>query len=113
MPLSSGAKIHVTERRAFEADIRAHFIGEVEAIANGVARARGWAFVFNTGRNEYVRSRHPRIRLVPLNDARLVIRVLPPASNVEAAEYRFDDDQLFVTDGVNFEIEINDFGAMR
>lgn len=113
MPLSTGAKIHVSERRAFEEDIRRHFVGQIEAINNSIARARGYAFVYHPGSTTYIRSKDERTRIVPLADANLLIRVLPIDANVNSIEYRSEEGVTVVTDGATFELEINDFGANR
>lgn len=112
MPLSSGARVHVVERRLFEGDIRRHFAGVVEAVANSVARVRGYTFVHEPGRGAYVRSEHEQTRLIALTAGHLVIRVLPPDTRVAEIEYRADGNRMIVTDGT-FELEIADFGAHR
>lgn len=112
MPLSSGARVHVVDRRLFDGDVRRHFVGQVEAVANSVARVRGYTFVHEPGVGEYVRSRNEQTRLVPLTDAMLVIRVLPPDARIADVEYRTEEDRMIVTDGT-FELEIADFGALR
>jgi hypothetical protein len=112
MPLSSGTKIHVIERRLFDGDIRRHFVGEIEAVANSVARARGWTFVHDPGKSGYVRSRREQIRIVPLTDAHLTIRILPLETRIADVAYRAEGNRTIVTDG-SFELEIADFGAHR
>lgn len=112
MPLSSGARVHVIDRRLFDGDIRRHFVGVVEAVANSVARVRGYTFVHEPGKGAYVRSRLEQTRLIPLTDGHLIIRVLPPETRVSEIEYQADDNRTIVTDG-SFELEIADFGAHR
>jgi hypothetical protein len=112
LPLSTGAKIHVLERRKFEDDIRRHFVGEIEAVANNVARARGFTFVYHRGKTAYVRSRKEQIRLLALTDALLIIRLLPADARLEQIEYRSEGDRTIVTDGT-FQLEIADFGSNR
>jgi hypothetical protein len=112
MPLSTGTKIHVLDRRLFDGDVRRHFVGEVEAVANSVARVRGYMFVHEPGKSSYVRSRREQVRIVALIDARLIIRILPPETAIAEVEYRAEGNRTIVTDG-RFELEIADFGAHR
>jgi len=111
MPLSSGTKIHVIERRLFDGDIptalcrRNRSGGELGGASAGLdARPRP--------KSGYVRSRREQMRIVPLTDANLTIRILPPETRVAEVQYRAEANRTIVSDG-QFELEIADFGAHR
>ncbi len=113
MILEPGDKIHVITRRAFDGDIRRHFVGEVSSAGETTARAEGYAFVFNLSRNEFARRPELRERLVALSDARNLIHVLPPDVELAQLEYRTEANRLYLTDGKQFRLDVNEFGAQR
>jgi hypothetical protein len=110
MVLKEGEKIHVIVRRFFERDVRRHFIGEVEGVSESVARVRGYTFLMDKGTNQYVR-RSERTRLISLVDAGNAITVLPDKSSIEDARYVYSETEgMVITDGSNFQLEINEIG---
>jgi len=114
MLLEAGSKIHVMTRRGFEEDLRRHFVGEVTACADGVVRAKGYAFVFDARLNEFVRRPDERDRILSLVDVGNIVNVLPDSADIEASNYRMSHDgRLVVTDGGSFSLDINEFGAIR
>ncbi|MDP3939642.1 MAG: hypothetical protein Q8R92_16115 [Deltaproteobacteria bacterium] len=114
MTLTAGEKIHVITRRLFENDLRRHFIGEVEACTDILIRARGFAFVYDEGSNDFTRREETRTRIFSLLDANLIVNVLPKDVAVEDIRYRLDDrNRRLVTDGKGFAMNISEFGAQR
>ena len=55
MIIKPGEKIHVIIRRLFPQDIRRHFIGEVMDATESVVRAEGYAYLYDTNTNLFVR----------------------------------------------------------
>ena len=112
MVIKPGEKVHVMQRRAFETDVRRHFIGEVTEASECAMRVIGYAFVYDKGTNQYVRRPERRERLVSLVSGSLIINIISPNAKVEKASYVFDKDgHLCVTDGETLTLDINEFGA--
>jgi hypothetical protein len=117
MILNKGEKIHVIERRAFEGDIRRHFVGEIVVCNEHIVRAAGYIFVCDRIKNEFIRKSEPRERIFSLVDARLVINVIPPETQLEKVHYTIQveksHNRLIVTDGGKFSLDVHEFGALR
>jgi hypothetical protein len=114
MLLRKGEKIHVIERRRFDTDLRRHLIGEIAEVAESGVRVAGYTFVFDPGRNEYLRKPEFRTRIISLFDAANIINVLPENSKIEKAVYTVSkENQLVVTDRETFSLDINEFGTRR
>ncbi|MDH3455042.1 MAG: hypothetical protein OEL80_07815 [Desulfuromonadales bacterium] len=114
MILERGEKIHVILRRNFEGDMRRHFIGEIIAVDNTLARVAGYAFVLDSTTGKYIRRPEKRIRIIGLADSGLVINVLPANADIDHALYTLSpESKLVVSDGKNFTLDINEFGASR
>lgn len=112
--LSPGEKIHVIVRRKFEGDLRRHFIGEVLAVNETVARVEGYVFVVDNVTNQYLRRPDQRTRLIGLADAGYIINVLPAKTDLANAHYTQNKDgKLVVTDGKTFALDVNEFGVQR
>jgi predicted RNA-binding protein with TRAM domain len=107
-------KVHVIQKRAFETDVRRHFIGEVTEAGDSAIRVQGYAFIFDTSTNQYIRRPELRERVISLVDGALITNILPPNANIGKACYAMSkDDHLCVTDGETFSLDINEFGARR
>lgn len=114
MILEKGEKIHLIVRRAFENDIRRHFIGEVIEHAGLLARVEGYTYVFNLGTNEYVKRSDKRIKIIGLADAGNLIHVLPNDAAIENAVYIMSAERrLVITDRKTFTLDINEFSAIQ
>jgi len=79
--------LHAIIRRNFEDEVLRHFVGEVESGEGTVARVRGYAPVFDGGRNEYVKRPELRTWLIALADNGNSINILPPT--VQLNEFRY------------------------
>lgn len=110
--LAVGEKVHIINRRLFQDDPRRHFVGEVEAVSEGLARVRGYVFVFNSGKNEYEKRPDERVRVMSLLDAGNLTNVLPQDVRVEALHYVFAHGRLALTDGSGYSLDINEFGPV-
>ena len=112
MVLNIGEKVHIMVRRAFEGDIRRHFVGEIKEVGDNTVRVEGYAFIFDESSNEYVRKAEIRTRIFSLIDARVIINVIPSLTVIEKVDYRLSENNIMVaTDGENFQLDINEFGA--
>lgn len=113
MILAVGEKVHVQYRRRFGDDERRHFVGEVEWYSDTIARLRGFGFLYDTSRGEFVRRSAERTRLVPLTTGEIV-SLLPADAVVANARYERDEDgALVVTDGETFTLEVAEPGTRR
>jgi hypothetical protein len=114
MLLRKGEKIHVVERRRFDTDLRRHFIGEIIEIAESGVRVCGYTFVFDLGKNEYLRKPEFRTRIISLFDSDNIVNVLPENAKIEKAVYTLSkENNLTVTDRETFSLDINEFRARR
>jgi hypothetical protein len=112
--LKQGEKIHVITRRQFEGDLRRHFVGEILAATDTTARVKGYAFVFDAGKNEYVRRPEVRMRIFGLADSGNTINVIPEAVEIGNLSYRLSPEKRLVfTDGKSFSLDINEFSQWR
>ena len=114
MLLEPEEKIHLITRRNFEGDLRRHFVGRVIFASETVARIEGYVFVHDPNTNTFVRRNTKRIRLVSLTDACNLINVLPRSVNLDQLAYRANaEKRLVVSDGLSFEMDINEYGRER
>lgn len=112
--LKQGEKIHVITRRRFEGDLRRHFVGEVQAATDTAVRVEGYAFVFQTGNNQYVKRPEKRVRIFGLADSGNIINVIPETVDIRSVSYRLSpDNRLVVTDGKSFSLDIHEFSSWR
>lgn len=114
MTIDAGEILHIIERRAFEGDVRRHFVGKVEKVGNISFRIKGYPFVYNAAKNEFIRKRNLRTRIVSISDAKYIINVLPANADIESTVYKIiDTNRLVVTDGKTFELDVNEFSVNR
>ena len=111
--VETGDKLHIMARRLFEEDIRRHFVGEVIAASDMSVEIRGYTFIFQSGVNEYRRLPEERTRIFTLGDAGYVVNKLPRHVDVSAIVYQNVRGCLVITDGGEFSLPINEFGAAR
>lgn len=114
MGIAAGDKVHIITRRQFDSDLRRHFAGVVEDTSSGVARVRGYAFVFDEWAEEFKRRPEERVRIISLTDAGLIINVLPSNTEINELLYRVNEKgQRVITDGRNFSMDISEFSVKR
>lgn len=112
MPITSGDKVHIIERRLFDGDVRRHFVGLVEDAEGRAMRVKGYTFVYDASATTYVRSATQRTRIFPIGASGLIINVIPDEVDIEMVRYD-SGDRLVVTDGAAFSLDINEFGSRR
>lgn len=114
MLLNIGEKVHIISRRAFEGDLRRHFVGEIMGISDTAVRVNGYSFIFHEGVGEFQRKPELRVRIFSLIDARIIINVIPRSSEIGKVTYRLSkENNLIATDGEHFQLDINEFGPQR
>lgn len=111
--LNIGEKVFVITRRAFDSELRRHFVGEIQDVNQLTIRVRGFAFVFDDVTSEFVRHEDIRVRIFSLIDAANVIHVIPKDTTIENIRYTFEKNQRYITDGIAFKMNISEFGINR
>ena len=106
----SAEKVHVVEHRRFEADLRRHFVGEIEHYDANHLRLRGFLFVFEQGSGQFVKVPPQRTRVFSI-DNRISLTVLPEAFDLENSTYQRNGTELVFTDGKTLELELGAFGS--
>ena len=106
-----GEKLHIITRRIFEGDLRRHFVGTVRAVERDVVRVQGYTFVFNPSVKEYRRRPEVRTRIFGLGDAQMIVNIIPPETDLERTQYVVREGRLVISDGNNFNLDVNEFGA--
>lgn len=111
--LNIGEKVFIITRRAFDSELRRHFVGEIQDVNQLSIRARGYAFVFDEAVSDFVRHDDVRVRIFSLIDAVNVIHVIPRDTTIENIRYIFEKNQRYITDGIAFKMNISEFGINR
>ena len=108
--VAPGEKLHVISRQLFERDVRRHFVGEVMVAADALVRLQGYVFVYEPGRQHYVRRPEPRTRILGLGDGTQIVKLLPHDVAIEKLSYVLGPDgSLVLTDGRGFQMDIHEF----
>jgi hypothetical protein len=105
-----GDKLHVITRRLFDGDLRRHFMGEVVGNTGSLVELEGYVVVFDEGSGEWVRLPETRRRVFSLAEAGHVVNRVPRGVEIDKLMYERIDGELLVTDGREFELNINEFG---
>ena len=114
MILEISEKVHVVVRRIFEADLRRHFIGEIKAANGSVARIVGFFMIFDKSKNTFIKKPSIRVTIMDLSSSGYWVNILPKDVMLADLKYVYDsNNKLSLTDGKSFELDINEFGALR
>jgi hypothetical protein len=112
MIIAIGEKLHLTYRALFENSSRRHFLGEVMAVNGAICRLKGYAFVLDPKIGSYTKRPEKRITIVDLSESGYIVNVIDSAIDLSAVNYKYIRDiGLVVTDGKDFEMNINEFGT--
>jgi hypothetical protein len=112
MVLENGEKIFIVTRRSFVEDLRRHFVGQVLGSTDMVVRAKGFVFVYDNTKGDFVRREDVRTRVFSLTDAGFIINILPNEASLEDIHYQVDENnQRIITDGKTFKMNASEFGA--
>ena len=114
MIIKPGEKIHVVVRRAFAQDIRRHFIGEVMDSTESLIRTEGYAYLYDTNTNLFVKKNYSHVRIFSMVTGVNIICVLPRTANLKKITYRFTEkNRMVLTDGESLTMDVNEFGVNR
>ncbi len=109
--LSPGEKIHVMHRRRFEKDLRRHFVGQVQAYEQGVARTSGYVFVIDDlSKHLFIKRPDRRTKLVPIGSGDVIVNVIPEEVDLERVAYEIKERTLWITDGAGWSMDLKEFG---
>lgn len=64
MLLEISEKVQVVVRRIFETDLRRHFIGEIKAAKDSIARIEGYSMIFDKGQNTFIKKPNIRVTIM-------------------------------------------------
>lgn len=108
-----GEKVHIVERRFFSEDLRRHVVGEIIRCTDKAIRLKGYVWVFDSFKGEFIQKPEKRERVIFGGD-RLIINIIPKDVVLDEIKYVKDHKKgLVVTDGNGFTLEINEFTTMR
>ncbi len=114
MIVSPGEKVYVIFRRLFETEIRRHFVGEIMEVTGSTVRLEGNAIIFDSTKNQYSRKPELRTTIVDLAESGYIVNFIPSKVNIRDLQYILNQNKrLVVTDGKDFSLDINEFGAAR
>ena len=114
MLIAISEKVHVVVRRTFETDLRRHFIGEIKAVNDSIARIEGYFMVFDKSRNTFIKKPAPRVTIMDLSSSGYWVNIIPQDVKLTDLTYIYDsNNKLTLTDGKSFQLDINEFGALR
>ena len=109
--LDEGDRVLIVTRRLFPGDIQRHFVGTVDRGSNSAVRVHGHAFIRDAAHGGFVRRKGQRTRVFPLDNT-LIVFVLPDDVDIEEVKYDHPKpNQLVVTDGKHFNIDISELGG--
>jgi hypothetical protein len=114
MLVSVGEKVHIVVKRSFETELRRHFVGEIMAAEGVITRIEGYAFVFDTTRNVFVKKPEKRTSIIDLAESGYLVNIIPVQVNIDDLVYKQSTQRtMIVTDDKGFSLEINEFGTNR
>lgn len=107
-------KVHVVVRRAFETDLRRHFIGEIKVALGSIVRIEGFFMVLDKSKNIFTRQPGQRTTIMDLSSNGYWVNILPKEIDLAELKYAFNkNNKLTITDGKSYEMDINEFGSLR
>ncbi|MDA1162965.1 MAG: hypothetical protein O3B13_07675 [Planctomycetota bacterium] len=107
--LEPGARVLVVHRRLFERDDNRLFVGEVEAMNDGVFRTTGYTFVRDTLGGTIRRKSDPRTKLLSLTSGTLIVYVLPAELDLSRVEIQCEETEVWLTDGNDFSMNLSEW----
>ena len=101
------------ERRAFDGDVRRHFVGEVEGANTTAVRVKGYTFVCNPMTGNFDRREPVRTRIIPLSAAGVVVYVIPEEIDIESVRYEWEAGNRLVVRSGQWEVFLDEFASSR
>ena len=114
MLITTGEKMHIVMRRRFAEDIRRHFAGTVTEAEGAVVRIDGYAFVFDSRKNQFMKKTEIRHSIFDIAAEGYIVNILPPDVEIKDLRYQVSEQgDLVFTDNKRFSLDINEFGVNR
>ena len=112
--IENGEKVHVVVRRTFETDLRRHLLGEIKMTNGSIARIDGYFMIFDKSKNTFIKKPSQRTTIMDLSSSDYWVNMIPKEVKREDLKYKYDSsNKLILTDDKSFELDINEFGAIR
>lgn len=110
MIIEQHEKVHVVYRALYESSTRRHLVGEVVAVAGPVCRIHGYVFIYDSKTTDFIRKQKKRTTIIDVGDCGYIVNVINNDVDLDAITYRYlPESGSVVTDGKNFELNINEF----
>jgi len=114
MLLEINEKVHVVIRRTFETDLRRHFVGEIKLAIGSIARIEGYFVIFDKNKNTFIKKPSQRVTIMDLSSSGYWVNIIPKDVQLADLKYHYNNNNnLTITDGKLFELDINEFGPLR
>ncbi|MGB5488974.1 MAG: hypothetical protein WBN06_16400 [Lysobacterales bacterium] len=114
MLLEINEKVHVVIRRTFETDLRRHFVGEIKLAIGSIARIEGYFVIFDKNKNTFIKKPSQRVTIMDLSSSGYWVNIIPKEVQLADLKYHYNNiNNLTITDGKLFELDINEFGPLR
>ncbi|MGX5172553.1 hypothetical protein ACUR5C_00835 [Aliikangiella sp. IMCC44653] len=112
MLIEKGEKVHIIYRSLYGQSTRRHFVGEVLAYEAGLCRVKGFVFVYDERKTEFVKKPEARETIIKLGDSGFIINMISSNAQIDKVTYKYQQDKgLVATDGLSFSLDINEFGV--
>ena len=84
-------------------------------MANGsIERIEGYFMVFDKSKNTFIKNPIQRVTIMDLSSSGYWVNIIPKDVKLADLNYTYDsNNKLSLTDGKSFELNINEFGALR
>lgn len=110
MLIETGEKLHIVYRAKYENSTRLHYIGEVLKVEAQICRLEGFAFVYDSKEDSFIKKQHKRTAFIHLGDSGYIINLIPNTTNLADIKYQYiSNTGLIVTDGQKFKLDISEF----
>lgn len=112
MIIEAGEKLHIMYRALHKNSSRRHFIGSVAAAKDSLCRINGYVFIYDEKKTEFIRKPELRTTIMDLAGSGYIVNVIAADVELDSVRYRYVmDSGLVATDGKEFSLNINEFGA--
>lgn len=112
MIIEAGEKLHIVYRALFDKSNRRHFVGEVVAANEAFCRLKGYFFVYDEKKTEFIKKREMRTIVADLGQSGLLATIIDSSVVLDEIRYKYvPETGLVATDGKAFALDINEFGA--
>lgn len=108
MIIEAGEKLHIMYRSLYVNSIRRHFIGSVVAAQGSLCRIKGFVFIYDEKKTEFIRKPELRTTIMDLAGSGYIVNVIGRDVELENVRYKYVHDAgLIATDGKEFSLNIN------